>query len=140
MQPSIFDLFKLLYDIPITFLIKCSKHDPRKYFNPSQASVVFHTETSYLIYTANQMTGFYMKCNSGLKWVNSTCRILINGWVWAFSMYLWKYTEHVDESNGWTFALCTYKKLKQETIYYIQETKTIFKKFFTLILKRNRNL
>ena len=29
---------------------------------------------------------------------------------------------------------------KQETIYYIQETKTIFEKFFTLILKRNRNL
>ena len=25
---------------------------------------------------------------------------------------------------------------KQETIYYIQETKTIFEKFFTLILKR----
>ena len=62
-----------------TFLIKCSKHDLRKYFNPSQPSVVFHIQTNHLIYTGNQMTGFYMKCNSGLKWVNSKCRILING-------------------------------------------------------------
>ena len=29
---------------------------------------------------------------------------------------------------------------EQEAIYYIQETKTISEKFFTLILKRNRNL
>ena len=28
------------------------------------------------------------------------------------------------------------RNCKQETIYYIQETKTIFEKFFTLILKR----
>ena len=32
------------------------------------------------------------------------------------------------------------RNCKQETIYYIQETKTIFEKFFGLILKRNRNL
>ena len=70
----------MLYDIPTTFLIKCYKHDPGKYFNPSQPSVAFHIETSHLIYTANQMTGLYMKCNSGLKWVNLTCRILVNGW------------------------------------------------------------
>ena len=79
MQLSSFALFKMLYDNPRPFLIKCSKHDPRKYFNPSQSSVAFHTETSHLIYTANKMTGFYIKCNSGLRWVNSTCRILING-------------------------------------------------------------
>ena len=79
MQQSSFAVFKMLYDIPTTFVIKYSKHDPRKYFNPSQPSVAFHTETSYLIYTANQMTGFFIKRKSGLKWVNSTCRILING-------------------------------------------------------------
>ena len=28
-----------------------------------------HIETSQLIRTANQMTGFYKKCNTGLKWV-----------------------------------------------------------------------
>ena len=80
MQLSRFALFKTLYDIPTTFLIKCSKHDPRKYFS-LQPNVAFHIETSHLIYTANQMTGLYMKCNGGLKWVNLTCRILVNGWV-----------------------------------------------------------
>ena len=86
MQQSSFAVFKMLYDIPTTFVIKCSKHDPRKYFNASQPSVAFHIETSYLIYTANQMTGFYMKRNSEMKWVNSTCWILINGSVKPFSM------------------------------------------------------
>ena len=38
--------------------------------NPLQSSVAFHIETSYLFYSAKQMTGFYMKCKSGLKWVN----------------------------------------------------------------------
>ena len=32
------------------------------------------------------------------------------------------------------------RNCKQETIYYMQETKTIFGRFFTLILKRNINL
>ena len=38
--------------------------------NPFQPSVVFDIETRHLICTANQMTGFYMKCGSGLNWVN----------------------------------------------------------------------
>ena len=38
--------------------------------NPFQPSVAFYIETSYLICRANRMTGFYMKCNTGLKWVN----------------------------------------------------------------------
>ena len=79
MQLSSFAPFKMLYDIPTTFLIKCSKHDPRKYFNLSQPSVAFHIETSHLIYTANQMTGLYMNCNGGLKWANSTSRALVKG-------------------------------------------------------------
>ena len=37
--------------------------------NPFQPSVVFHIETSHLICNANRMTGFYMKCNTGLKCV-----------------------------------------------------------------------
>ena len=79
MQLSSFSLFKIFYDIPRPPLIKYSKDDPRQYFNPSQPSVAFPIETSYSIYTVNQMTSFYMKCNSGFKWVNSACRILING-------------------------------------------------------------
>ena len=35
------------------------------FFNPFQPSVAFHIETSHLICTANQMTGFYVKCNFG---------------------------------------------------------------------------
>ena len=36
-------------------------------------SVAFHIETSHLICIANQMTGFYMECNTGLKSVNFYC-------------------------------------------------------------------
>ena len=37
---------------------------PLTHFNPVLRS---HIETSYFIRIANQMTGFYMKCNTGLK-------------------------------------------------------------------------
>ena len=37
-----------------------------------QPNVALHKETSHLIYSANQMTGFYMKHNPGLKWVKKT--------------------------------------------------------------------
>ena len=36
---------------------------------PFQRIVVFYIETSYLICITNQMTGFYMKCNTGLKFI-----------------------------------------------------------------------
>ena len=42
----------------------------------------------------------------------------------------------MDESLYFVYT----RNCKQETIYYMQETKTIFGKFFTLILKRNINL
>ena len=38
--------------------------------NPLEPSVAFHIETSHFIDNAKQMTGFYMKCNNGLKWFN----------------------------------------------------------------------
>ena len=38
--------------------------------NTIMSSVAFHIETSNLICSANQITGFYIKCNTGLKWVN----------------------------------------------------------------------
>ena len=38
-----------------------------KWLNPFQSSVAFRIETSYLICNENQMTGFYMKCNTGVK-------------------------------------------------------------------------
>ena len=39
--------------------------------NPFQPSVAFHMETSHLIFSADQVNGFYMKCSTELKWVNS---------------------------------------------------------------------
>ena len=48
--------------------LKISKNT--KVINPFQPIVAFHKETSHLICSANQMTGFYMECNTGLKWVN----------------------------------------------------------------------
>lgn len=38
-------------------------------FNPFQSSVVFLTEIIHLFCSVKQMTGFYMKCKAGLKWV-----------------------------------------------------------------------
>ena len=35
--------------------------------NPFQSIGTFHIETNYLICIANQMTGFYIKCNTGPK-------------------------------------------------------------------------
>ena len=40
-----------------------------KQFNPFQPSIAFHIETSHLFCRANQVTGFYIKHNTGLKWV-----------------------------------------------------------------------
>ena len=37
------------------------------WINPFQPSVTFHIETSHLICSAKQITGFYMKYNTGLK-------------------------------------------------------------------------
>ena len=42
----------------------------------------------------------------------------------------------MDESLYFVYT----RNCKQETIYYMQETKTIFGRFFTLILKRNINI
>ena len=58
-------------------------------FNPLQPSFAFHVETSHLICTTNQMTGYYMKCNTGLKWVDwffrclclSKCYFLCQGFI-----------------------------------------------------------
>ena len=58
-------------------LVKVSKKkiffpEKPKEFNPFHPSVTFDAETSHLICIADQMIGFYMKCNTGLKWVKQT--------------------------------------------------------------------
>ena len=42
-----------------------------KLFNSFQSSIAFHIETSHLFCRAKRMTGFYMKLNTCLKWVNN---------------------------------------------------------------------
>ena len=37
--------------------------------NPFQPSVAFHIETSHLICNVILTIGFYMRCNTGLKWI-----------------------------------------------------------------------
>ena len=38
--------------------------------NPFPPSIAFHIETRNLFYSAKQMTAFYMKRYTGLKWFN----------------------------------------------------------------------
>ena len=45
--------------------------------NPFQPSAAFHIETSHLFCYTKHITSFYMKQNTGLKWVKH-CRILEN--------------------------------------------------------------
>ena len=48
--------------------------DKKKTYDPViklfQPSVIFHIETTHLFCYVKQMTGFYMKCNTTLKWIN----------------------------------------------------------------------
>ena len=46
-----------------------------KLLNQFQPSVAFHIETSYLICRENQINGFYMKCNTRLKWIKNLAKV-----------------------------------------------------------------
>ena len=54
------------------------QHEYRYYpfFNSIKPSVAFHIETNHLPGIANQMIGFYMKRNTGLKWITPLTIIL----------------------------------------------------------------
>ena len=44
------------------------------------AQCCFDVETSHLFCRARQMTGFYIKCNTGMKWVK---------WVYKLNALIW---------------------------------------------------
>ena len=69
--------------------IKLSREIRSAHFNPMFA---FHINTSQLICTLNQITDFYMKCSTGLKWVWRSRRfpILLN----AYSTPCYYNTKH----------------------------------------------
>ena len=50
----------------------CPESKRSKRVNPFQPIVAFHIETSHLFCSARQMASFYMKRNTGLKWVNNS--------------------------------------------------------------------
>ena len=45
--------------------------DWTKLINPFHSRLALHIKTSQLIYIANQITGFFMKCKTGLNWVKT---------------------------------------------------------------------
>ena len=61
-----------------------------KSVNKFQTSVALRIETSHLICIANQMTGFYIKCNTDLRWVTQWyfTTSVVNG---PFNLFPWRY-------------------------------------------------
>ena len=59
--------------------------------SPFQTSVAFYRETSHLICSANQMTGFYMTCNTG--WNGLMLKLFVTSWRTFCSTY---YTYTLD--------------------------------------------
>ena len=45
--------------------------------NPFQPNVTFHIETIHLFCRAKKMTGFNMKHNTGLKWINYVTLVVL---------------------------------------------------------------
>ena len=93
--------------------------------NPFQPSVAFHIETSYLICPANQMTGFCMKCNSGLRGVKPILfSVETKGKISSFiffvfssatSWYLFVQSQQYKQQNNvWSlFTVITIKRPKR---------------------------
>ena len=55
--------------LTVNYFCKNLRMDVWEGLNPFQPSVVFHIETSHLFCCAKQMTGFYMKRSTRLKWI-----------------------------------------------------------------------
>ena len=73
-----------IYDVIIIILFFCLAYFKHVFdywniatnrYNPCQSSVKFYIKTSHLICTVNQMTGFYMKWNTELKWIKTNVPI-----------------------------------------------------------------
>ena len=56
-------------ELAFQMISTCSKSTIQT-LNPFQPRVSFHIETSHLFCRPKQMTAFYVKRNTGLKWVN----------------------------------------------------------------------
>ena len=56
--------------IIVNCIVEWLNYESALSLNPFQPSVAFHIETSYFFCSAKQLTSFFMKCNTGLQWVN----------------------------------------------------------------------
>ena len=68
-------------------------------FNSFLPRVAFHKETSYLICSADQVAGFYIKWNAGMNWVKRMLIALIMP-----SHELWMPSNPQPERKSWKFA------------------------------------
>ena len=59
------------------FILKIFSFSILKPIIPFQPSIAFHIETSHLFWKTKQLTGFYMKRNTGMKLVD--CAMMVNG-------------------------------------------------------------
>ena len=56
--------------IMVNCIVEWLNYESALSLNPFQPSVAFHIETSYFFCSAKQLASFFMKCNTGLQWVN----------------------------------------------------------------------
>ena len=87
--------------------------------NLFQHSVVLHIEISHLICTANQMAGFYVKCNTGLKWIKQATSVLPNITLIAKITHLkiWKYLLNVTKVEARDVTIVSYIYNLQTTVF-----------------------
>ena len=68
-------------------------------FNPLTITAPHHTETSQLICTANQLTGFYMMGSTGRLWVNVNFELILYQIKYINQMLLiWAYNYLLDQN------------------------------------------
>ena len=79
---------------------------------PLQSSVAFHIETSHLICSANQMTGFYMKFDTGVKLVN-LAHFKID-----FALVFVNWTENGFSFGDYFFSLCKTELIGVQRVSY----------------------
>ena len=66
---KLFKKDKSNFQLDLGIYIANDEQISRMLLNPFQPSVAVHIKTSHLFCRSKQMTGFYMKCNTGLKGV-----------------------------------------------------------------------
>ena len=97
-------------------------------FNRSQSSVAFYIGISQLIYTPNQITGFYLKCSAGFKWVKEdldsikTLVLLELLFVWFSLKFTLSFKTFVHKNKGIEVP----SKTRKEILLAVREEKHLY--------------